>query len=125
MHCTVTATPCTTGYLEKPRKTPTVKTYSTTPADVVLAPSSPDLNRAWNSDFGPIHWKQGFYGNPNKTLTGRMTKQNGKMVYEGQWGRRDSAARGAVRFVFSSDGKRFAGTYRASNGSVKTWNGFR
>ena len=125
MRCTVSATPCTAGSVAKAQPAPRKSTSTLRPLVAETIIDDPDLSRTWNSDFGPINWKEGYYGNPNKTLTGQLVNRNGTMVYEGHWGRRDSAARGTVRFVFSDHGRRFTGTYRASNGQTKTWNGYR
>jgi len=91
-----------------------------------VTPQEPDLSVTWNSDFGPIHWKDNFYGNQTKVLKGTLRSHGGpQYVYEGFWARTNSPARGSVLFVFSSDGKSFRGTYTASDGSTKTWNGFK
>lgn len=85
----------------------------------------PDLSKAWSSDFGPIHWAEGFYGNPDKTLNARLELENGNFVYRGQWGRKSNpSSKGWVAFTFSPDGKSFKGSYGAKDGSIKEWNGF-
>ena len=87
----------------------------------------PNMNMAWNSAFGKIHFSQGFYGNKNKTLKGRLINVKGVYVYSGQFGRKtNKSVTGGVTFVFSHNGKSFKGSYISSqNGQVKPWNGNR
>lgn len=93
--------------------------------------TQPDLSTVWESDFGPIYWLGGYYGEPNKLLKGKLTRQDGKIVFEGKWGRfNDSTGLnlGAdgeqwVKFTFSEDGRSFTGSYLGSNGAEATWNG--
>lgn len=86
----------------------------------------PDRSQPWASDFGPIHWKEGYYGNPSKIIEGTLRSHGSpQYIFEGFWQHSDTGARGSVLFVFSADGKRFEGTYTDSHGRQKPWNGFR
>lgn len=93
---------------------------------VASVPDGPDLSVTWQSDFGPIHWSENYYDVPSKVLKGTLRSHGGvEYVYEGFWARTDSDRRGAVLFIFSPDGQSFKGTYVASDGTKKPWNGYR
>lgn len=94
----------------------------------------PNLSSPWPSQFGPIHWPGaldrpgptvGFYGEPNKTITGslREDKSDGTYFFVGRWGRRDSNAGGALRFNFDGSGRAFSGWYESTDGTRKPWTG--
>ncbi len=79
--------------------------------------------QVWQSDFGPIHWAQNYYGDPSKRLSGLFRFKDGPMIFEGTWSRSGSSNTGAVRFVFDWSGLRFEGSYVAADNTRKPWNG--
>ena len=82
----------------------------------------------WSSSFGNIYWNrvgnsiEGYYGNRNKTLKGRLYYQkDGSILLKGKWGRKDSNRSGEIQFVFHKNDK-FEGHY-SSHGQWYNWNG--
>ena len=83
----------------------------------------PNLSCAWKSDFGDIHWKEGYYGGTHKTLSGELYLKNGIWVYEGNWGRTKGSDWGKVYFEFTS-ATEFTGYYTRKDGTKRNvWKG--
>lgn len=83
----------------------------------------PDLSVTWASDFGPIDFRGGHYGDTSKTITGRLFWSGSQWIYEGRW---TVNARGdRLTFVFSPDGRHFSGTFVRPNAGTYAWNGRR
>ena len=87
----------------------------------------PDLSRPWSSTWGDIHWGEGFYEIPNKTI--EIARQHwdgmeGVYIVEGRWGRQEGDEQGGYRFVFRS-ACRFEGRwwYSSSPASRQPWKG--
>ncbi len=86
--------------------------------------AKPNLTTVWNSDFGCINFSNGWYDNPEKTISGTLSRcAQGTFVFEGLWGRSGDEGKFEVIFEFSQDGRTFTGKYRTRAGQWKTWNG--
>lgn len=89
----------------------------------------PDLSVVWDSKFGPIYWIGGYYGSPDKTLTGTLSYDQTQMrwAFRGHWGRLDPQQGirrgGAVDFLFLASGNSFTGTYVTASGAKASWTG--
>lgn len=83
----------------------------------------PNLNCVWDSSYGDIHWAEGYYGSPDKTLAGELVMENGEWVFKGTWGRKSGGRWGTIRFVFESP-TRFSGYWTEGDGTRQTrWTG--
>jgi hypothetical protein len=93
------------------------------PPPVPGASGKPDLSCAWKSTYGDIHWSEGYYGSPYKTISGELVQRNGTWMFEGQWGRNGGSGWGKVVFTFSSPTE-FTGYWTEKDGTSQTaWTG--
>ena len=84
----------------------------------------PNLDEVWISQFGKIHWRQGFYNNSNNRISGQLFQDSkGKWIYSGRWSRANSSRNGHVHFTFSDDGYSLKGAYTSEDPQRKEWNG--
>lgn len=65
----------------------------------------PNLNQIWQSNYGNIHWQEGWYRNQTQTIAitsqGWDSNRNAYVV-EGRWGRTNSNDAGPFEMIFSS-----------------------
>lgn len=87
------------------------------------ATGKPDLSCAWSSNYGKIYWDQGYYGTTSKSISGELFLVDGKWVYKGTWGRKNSSRWGNVYFAFDTPTS-FTGYWTEKDGTSQTrWTG--
>ncbi|MDT0557763.1 hypothetical protein RM697_03845 [Ichthyenterobacterium sp. W332] len=90
-------------------------------SDVVM----PDLSCTWSSKFGDINWLAGWYSSTSKSISGKLTLENGKWIYVGTWKwLTNNVDYGKVRFEFDETGTKFSGYYTRKTGTSQyKWHG--
>ena len=84
----------------------------------------PDLSNPWPSQWGTIHWKEGWYGSEQKTISGALdcNPSTGIWEYNGTWTHRSTGRSGPVRLIFETP-YAFTGEYKTPEKSVGGWTG--